>query len=65
MIMDTPRRGNSLRGLKYSLLLGEDRLEFGMYRGCLNHLNGMKLGNNSRMTFSKDLFHSMGTGDLR
>jgi hypothetical protein len=35
-----------------------------MYRGCLNRLNGMKLGNNSRMTFSKDIFHSVGIDGL-
>jgi hypothetical protein len=52
------------RGLKHNLVLGEDRLEVRMYRGCLNRLNGMKLGNNARMTFSEEIFHSVGTNDL-
>jgi hypothetical protein len=64
MIMDTMRRGKSLGGLKHSLVLGEDRLEVGIYRGCVNCLNGMKSRNNARMTFSKDFFHSVGTDDL-
>jgi hypothetical protein len=61
MIMDTSRKGKYLGGLKHILVLGEDRLEFRMYKGCLNHLNGMKFGNNSRMTFSEEIFHSVGT----
>jgi hypothetical protein len=64
MIMDTLRRGKFLRGLKHNLMLGEDKLEAGMYRGCLNHLNGMKLGKNARLTFSEEIFHSVGTDDL-
>ena len=57
-------KGKSLGGLKHSLVLGEDRLDVGMDRGCFNHLNGMKLGDNARMTFSKELFHSAGVDDL-
>jgi hypothetical protein len=64
MIMDTLRRGKSLGDLKHNLVLGEDRLEARMDKGCFNLLNGKKLGNNSRMTFSKELFHSVGTDDL-
>jgi hypothetical protein len=37
--------------VKNILVLGEYILEFGMQKGCLNCLNGMELGNNSRMTF--------------
>jgi len=57
--------GNSTGSGKNNLVLGEDRLEFMMHRGCLNYLNGMELGNDARMTFFEDLFHSMGTDDLR
>jgi hypothetical protein len=64
MIMDTSSRGKSLGGLKHNLVLGEDKLEVKMDRGCLNHLNGMKLRNNARMAFSDEIFHSVGTDDL-
>jgi hypothetical protein len=65
MIMNTSRRGNSMGSGKNNLVLGEDRLEFMMHRGCLNYLNGMELGNDAQMTFFEDLFHSMRTDDLR
>jgi hypothetical protein len=39
------------------LVLGEDRLEVRVHRGCLNYLNGMQLENNAQMTFSSEIFH--------
>jgi hypothetical protein len=65
MIMDAMGRGKSMGSGKNNLVSGEYRLEVGMHRGCLNGLNGMELGNNTRMTFFEDIFHSMGTDDLR
>jgi hypothetical protein len=50
--------------MKHNLVLGRDRLEIMMYRGCLNHLNGMKLGNNDRMTFYEEVLNSMGIDGL-
>jgi hypothetical protein len=64
MIMNARRRGNSMGSGKIVSVFGEDILEVRMYRGCLNHVNDMKLGNNYRMTFDKDIFHSMRTDDL-
>jgi hypothetical protein len=52
MIMDTLRRRKSMEVLKNDLMLGEDRLEVRMDKGCLNHLNRIKLGNNSIINFS-------------
>jgi hypothetical protein len=37
--------------LENSVVLGKDRLEVGVHRGCLNCLNGMELGDDTRMTF--------------
>jgi hypothetical protein len=54
----------TLGGLKHNLVLGEDRLEVWMDIGCFNYMNGLKLGNNSRMTFSEEIFHLVGTDDL-
>jgi hypothetical protein len=51
-------------GLKHNLLVGEDILEVEMYTRGLNYMNGMKLGNNSRITFFEELFHLVGTDDL-
>jgi hypothetical protein len=36
-----------------------------MHTGCLNSLNGVELGNDSKMTLFGDIFHYMGTDDLR
>jgi hypothetical protein len=33
--------------------------------GCLCCLDGMELGNDTRMTLFEQLFHAMGTNDLR
>jgi hypothetical protein len=33
--------------------------------GCLNHLNGMELRNNTGVDFIEEIFHVMGTDDLR
>jgi hypothetical protein len=50
---------------KNSVVFGKYRLEVRMHRWCLNCLNGIELGNNVRMAFFEELFHSMGTDDLR
>jgi hypothetical protein len=65
MIMNTMGRGKSMGSGKNSLVFGYDRLEVMMHGGCLNCLNGMELGNNARMTFFEEFFHSMGTDDLK
>jgi hypothetical protein len=65
MIMNTTRRRNSLRSGKNSLMFGEDSLEVRMHRGCLNRLNRMELRNNTRVSFLEDIFHVMGTNDIR
>ena len=43
----------------------EDGLEVLQHKMCLSFFYGMELGNNARMTFFKQLFHAMGTNDLR
>jgi hypothetical protein len=45
--------------------VGEDRLKVGMHKGCINNLNGVEFGNNSRMTLFEELFPSMGPDNLR
>ena len=65
MIMNFMGRGNSLGSGKNSLVFGEYRLEVRMHKWGLNGLNGMELGKNSLMTFFKEIFHLMGTDDLR
>jgi hypothetical protein len=65
MIMNTMGRGKSMASGKNDLDFGEDRLEVRMHKGCIDCLNGMELGNNSLMTFFEEIFHSMGTDDLR
>jgi hypothetical protein len=42
----------------------DDGLEGMMHRGCLSGVNGMELCNNYRMTFTKEIFHVMGTDDV-
>ena len=51
MIMDAMGRGKFFGGGKNNLVVGEDRLEVGMHRMCLNSMNGVELGYNSQMTF--------------
>jgi hypothetical protein len=51
MIMGTMGRGNSMGSVKNRLVFGEYRLKVRVHRGCVNDVNGMELGNNSRMTF--------------
>ena len=46
-------------------MFGEDSLEVRMNIGCHNHLNGMELRNKTRVAFLEDIFHAMGTDDLR
>jgi hypothetical protein len=43
----------------------EDRVEVKMNIRCLNNMNGVELGYNSKMTFFEDIFHAMGVDDLR
>jgi hypothetical protein len=65
MIMNTTRRRKSLRGRKNNLMFGNDSLEVRMHRGCLNNLNRMELSNDTRVSFLEDIFHMMGTNDLK
>jgi hypothetical protein len=51
MVMVVAGGGKALGSLENNLVLGKDRLEVGVHRGCLNCLNGMELGNDTRMTF--------------
>jgi hypothetical protein len=51
MIMDPVGRGNSMGSVKNIMVSGEYRLEVKVHIGCLNGMNVMELGNNSRMTF--------------
>ena len=65
MIMESTGRGKFLGVGKKNMVSGEDRLEVEMHIMCLNNMNGVDLGYNSRMTFFEDLFHAMGTDGLR
>ena len=65
MIMNTMGRRESLGSGKNHLMFREDGLEVLWHRGCLSGLNGMELCNNARMTFFDELFHAMGTDDIR
>jgi hypothetical protein len=65
MIMDSMGRGNFLGGGKNNMVEGEDRLEVEMHRMCVKIRNGVDSGYNSRMTFFEEIFHAIGTGDLR
>jgi hypothetical protein len=51
MIMDSMGRGKLYGSGKNKLVVRKDRLEFGMHKRCLNIMNGVDLGYNSRMTF--------------
>ena len=64
MIMDSTGREELFGSDKNNLVEGEDRLEVGMHRGCLNSMNGVELGNNARMTLFEEIFHVIGTDDL-
>jgi hypothetical protein len=65
MIMNTKIRRKSLRSGKNSLMFGKDSLEVNMHRGCPNGLNRIELSNDTRVAFLEDIFHTMGTNDLR
>jgi hypothetical protein len=65
MIMNTTRRRKYLRGGKNILMFGKDILEVRMHIGCLNGLNIMELRNDNGVAFLEDIFHMMGTNDLR
>jgi hypothetical protein len=51
MVMIVVGGGNALGSLETNVVLGNYRLEVKVYRGFLNYLNGMELGNDTRMTF--------------
>jgi hypothetical protein len=51
MVLVSMGGGKALGTLENSGMSGKDRLKVRVYRGCLNYLNGMKLGNDVRMTF--------------
>ena len=36
-----------------------------MHKGCFNLLNVMELRNNTGVVFLEDIFHAMGTNDLK
>jgi hypothetical protein len=65
MIMDSMGSGKFFGSGKNNLVAGEDRLEIGMHRRCFNNMNGVELGYNSKMPFFEELFHVMGTNDLK
>ena len=65
MIMDSTRRGKLFGGGKSNLVVREDTLDVAIHRRCLNNMNGVDLGYNYQMTFFEDIFHAMGTDDLR
>jgi hypothetical protein len=65
MIMNTTGRMETLGSGKNHFMFREDGLEVLWYRGCLNCLYGMELGNNARTTSFDKIFHAMGTNDLR
>jgi hypothetical protein len=65
MIMDSTGRGKLFGGGKNNLVAGEDSLEVRMHIRCLKNMNGVELGDNSQITFFEDLFHAMGTDDLK
>jgi hypothetical protein len=51
MVMVFAGGGKALGILENNGMVGNDSLKVGVYRGCLNCLNGMELGNEERMTF--------------
>ena len=63
--MNTMGRRKSPGGGKNSLVFGDDTSEVKIHRWALNFLDRVELGNNARMTFFENIFHSMGTDDLR
>jgi hypothetical protein len=65
MIMNTTGRRKTLGSGKNHLMFREDGLEVLQHRGCLSCLYGMELVNNTRMILFEQLFHAMGTNDLR
>ena len=50
---------------KNNLMFEEYGLEVRMHKRCLNDLNRMELSNDTRVAFLEDIFHTMGTNDLR
>jgi hypothetical protein len=65
MIMNKMKRRKDLRGVKNILMFGKDTLEVKMHKGCLDGLNRMELRNDTRVAFLEEIFHTMGTNDLR
>ena len=65
MIMNTTRMKKYLTSVKNIVVFGENNLEVKMHIGCLNGVNRTKLSNNTRVAFLEEIFHAMGTNDLR
>ena len=65
MIMNTMGKRETLGSGKYHLMFRKESLEVMRHRGCFCCLNGMELGNDTRMIFFEQIFHVMGTNDLR
>jgi hypothetical protein len=57
--------GVTMRSGKNILMFGDNSLEIGMHKGCLNYLNIMELSNNTKVVFLEEIFHEMGTDDLK
>jgi hypothetical protein len=51
MIMNTVGRGKDMGNGKSSVVFRKYRLEVKMHKGCLNCLNGIELGNISKISF--------------
>jgi hypothetical protein len=62
---DIVGRREALGSGKYHLMFRRESLEVMQHRGYFCCLNGMELGNDTRMTFFEHIFHVMGTNDLR
>jgi hypothetical protein len=65
VIMNTKRRRKSMRSGKNILMFGNNSLETMMHKCCLNCLNRMELRNNTEVVFLEELFHEMGTDDIK
>jgi hypothetical protein len=64
-IMKKTGMRNSSGSEKNNSMFGEDGLEVKRHKGCHIGLNGMELCNNVRMRFFEDIFHVIGTDDLK
>jgi hypothetical protein len=50
---------------KKNLMFREEVLEVLRHGGCLSGVNSVELCNNARMTLFEEIFHVMGTNDIR